>query len=209
MEIYPFDLLPASTERWRLTATAINGGVAVSAPPRLARTDGGGFWMCWMSDIALDSAAQLREARRLEAILDSGATEIEVPCFEHATRKAPAGVVQAMTVRLAAGLRATTLHVQHQDGFPFAGGERFSIRHPTKGLRLYTVARIDGTSAGAGGLNQTIQIRPPLRQAASANSAVEINKPGCKMRLANPDDFAGALDALHTSVANAIWAEVP
>ncbi len=209
MEVYPFDLLPPATERWRLTATAINGGVPVNAPPRVARTDGGGFWMCWMSDIALDDAAQIKEARRLEAILDGGATEIEVPCFEHATRKAPAEVEQAMTVRLGAGLRATTLHVQHQDGYPFEGGERFSIRHPGKGLRLYTVARIDGTLEGVGGLNQTIQIRPPLREGAGSNSAVEINNPGCKMRLANPDDFAGALDALHTSVANAIWVEVP
>lgn len=204
METYPFDLMPPETERWRLTGVTISGGIPTAGAPGLARTDGGGFWTCWMTNIDLYTREQLKAARALEARLDGGLTPIIVPQFEVPFSAIPEGVDWLFTSAFAAPAprRATTLSVQHGVGAPLEGGERFSVTHPTMGKRLYGVAEVVSTSA----LAQVIKIRPPLREAVTTE-ALDFNTPGCVMRLANPDDFLGAIDAQHSMPANAVWME--
>ncbi|MFZ4165177.1 hypothetical protein [Brevundimonas sp. NPDC058933] len=220
MDIYPFDLLPPATERWRLSSVALSGGVSPTRAPTLSRTDGGGFWMCWMNEIELITRPQIKAARALEASLDGGVTSIIVPAFDWVF--SPETVAHAdgspfedgslylsspvaATVTAPAALRATILQAMFVGGGPLEAGERFSIIHPTKGKRLYTIARIRDRVADT----YTLEIRPPLREAVLAGAEVDVSTPGCVMRLGNPDDFLGAIDALHESVANAIWVEAP
>lgn len=220
MDVYPFDLLPPASERWRLSSVSLNGGINPSRAPTLARTDGGGFWMCWMNEIELVTRAQIKAARALEAILDGGAAFIVVPAFDWAfspetvthadgTPFADGSLYQSSPVEAAvvvgAPLRATILQTLFLGGVPLEGGERFSITHPAKGKRLYTIARVRERL----GDSYTVEIRPPLREAVSAGTVIDVSTPGCVMRIANPDDFLGPLDALHESVANAIWVEAP
>lgn len=218
MDVYPFDLLPPGSERWRLTSIAISGGVRVASGPSLARTDGGGFWTCWMNEIELVTRAQIKAARALEAVLDGGVASIVVPAFEWAF--SPELVVHAdgapfddgssyQTSPVAsatidpAALRATTLRVSFEGGVPLEAGERFSIIHLTKGKRLYTVARVQDVELGG----YRIEIRPPLREAVGSGIGLDFSTPGCVMRLANPDEFLGAIDPYHESMANAVWVE--
>jgi hypothetical protein len=218
MDVYPFDALPPATERWLLDAVTIGGGLPASGPAALARTDGGGLWTCWMNDIALETRAQIKAARALEAILDAGATNIIVPAFEWAfspelvthSDSSPfsdgswysSSPVEAELTAIAA-LRATVLSASFAGGVPLEAGERFSIVHPTRNKRLYTVARV----LEADGDDYSIEIRPPLREAVTASTELDFSNPGCVMRLANPKEFLGAIDATLSSTANAVWVE--
>lgn len=218
MDAYPFDLLPPASERWRLTGVTLQGGVTISGAPTIARTDGGGFWTCWMNEIELVTRQQIKAARALEAVLDAGVTPIIVPAFEwvfspktvtHADgtpfsdgsyyQSSPVNAVIAAS----AALRATVLDVTFVGGIPLEAGERFSLNHLTKGKRLYTVGRVLESS----GPNLRIEVRPPLREATAAGTDMDFSTPGCVMRLGNPDEFLGAIDALHESSANAVWVE--
>lgn len=218
MDAYPFDLLPPGSERWRLTSVAISGGVRVASGPGLARTDGGGFWTCWMNEIELVTRAQIKAARALEAVLDGGVSSIVVPAFEWAfspelvthadgTPFADGSLYQTSSVASAttetAALRATSLRVSFVGGVPLEAGERFSIVHATKGKRLYTVARVQDVEPGG----YRIEVRPPLREAVASGVGLDFSTPGCVMRLANPDEFLGAIDPHHESMANAVWVE--
>ena len=203
-EVYPFDRLMPATERWLLRGRTIAGGVNLLGEGRLGRNDGGGIWTCWMTDIALDTPEQMRIARGLEARLQGGLTSIIVPaCDEGAGSPARSGGWQAdYAVATAAALRATELDVEFTVGRPLKDGWKFSIDHPTVGKRLYMISEVDAADGG----EQTIRFVPPLREAVT-DEALDFNDPGCLMRLANPDDFIGPLDALHESTANAVWVE--
>ena len=218
MDAYPFDLLPPGSERWRLTSVAISGGVRVSAGTGLARTDGGGFWTCWMNEIELVTRAQIKAARALEAVLDGGVAPIVVPAcvwafspelvvhadgasFVDGSLYQTSPVASAMAE--AAALRATVLLVSFDGGVPLEAGERFSIVHALKGKRLYTVARVQKVEPGG----YRIEIRPPLREAVGVGVDLDFSTPGCVMQLANPDEFLGAIDPHHESMANAVWVE--
>ncbi len=218
MDVYPFDLLPPGSERWRLTSIAVSGGVRVASGPGLARTDGGGFWMCWMNEIELVTRAQIKAARALEAVLDGGASTIIVPAFEWAfspelvthsdgTPFSDGSLYQTSAVSSqtleAAPLRATVIRVSFAGGVPLEAGERFSILHAAKGKRLYTVARV----LSVGSADYRVEIRPPLREAVPVGVDLDFSTPGCLMKLANPDEFLGAIDPYHESIANAVWVE--
>lgn len=203
-ETYPFDRLSPASERWLLRGRTIGGGVNLYGEARQARNDGGGIWVCWMNDIAVETPEQLRLARGLEARLDGGATEIIVPAFE-----GPVGVMPQdgawqgdYEIATAAALRATEIEVGITVGLPLGEGMKFSIVHPTMNKRLYVIAAASAVVAGV----QTLTIRPPLREAVT-DEAVDLNDLGCLMKLANADDFLGALDAQHESTANAVWVE--
>lgn len=204
MEVFDVNILTPTTERWRLAGTTISGGVPVAGAPNLSRTDGGGFWICEQTGIDLYYPAQLREARRVIAAMDGGVVPAIVFCFAGATKPGPG--THSYFVDTAAPLRATTIKVKNYGNLAtqmLTGGEDFSLNHPTKGFRLYRVSKVVSTV----GAIQTIEIRPPLREAVATNLSAEFDFPACVMRLSNPDDVLGAIDGLHNSVANPVWVE--
>lgn len=215
-DVWPYDLLTPRAERARLQGVAMTGGQSVGGIVRSSRMDGGGLWVI-EQEFLFHSRAQIKTARAIEAGLDGGSGEIVVRVFE--TPFGPSGasastvpfsddstfsdgtefasVPTGATLTAAAGLRATTLSITMISG-PLEGGERFSIDHAAKGRRLYTVARVDGGD---------ITIRPPLREACASGTELDFARPGCTVRLSNPDDFLGALDLTKHVVATAIWVE--
>lgn len=215
-DVWPYDLLTPRAERARLQGVAITGGQSVGGIVRSARMDGGGLWVIEQEFFA-HSRAQIKALRAIEAGLDGGTGEIVVRVFE--TPFAPVGadastvpfsddssfsdgtefasVPVGATLTASAALRATTLSLTMIVG-ALEGGERFSIDHATKGKRLYTVSRIDGDD---------ITIRPPLREAVASGTELDFKTPGCVCRLANPDDFIGALDLNKNLIAVPVWVE--
>ncbi|ADL00703.1 hypothetical protein [Brevundimonas subvibrioides] len=204
MEVFNPYLFVPTKERWRIAGSTIGGGVPVAGAPGLARTDGGGFWVCEQTEIDLYETEQLKEARRLMAALDGGSRPAIVFAFTGATKPGPGS--HSYFTDAPAALRATTLVLKNYGNVTtqnLKGGEDFSMFHPGKGYRLYRVASIVSAVGGV----QTVTIRPPLREAVLTNVSAQFDTPACQMRLANPDDFLDAIDGLHTSVANPVWVE--
>jgi hypothetical protein len=215
-DVWPYNLLTPRAERARLQGVAITGGQSVGGIVRSARMDGGGLWVI-EQEFFFHSRAQIKTARAIEAGLDGGTGEIIVRVFE--TPFAPGGsdastvpfsddstfsdgsefghVPVGATLTAAAALRATTLSLTMIVG-ALEGGERFSITHPTKGRRLYTISRVSGND---------ITIRPPLREAVTVGTELDFTQPSVVCRLANPDDFLGALDLNNNLIATAVWVE--
>lgn len=205
MDTWPRHLFPPVEERWRLMQVALSGPTAVAGVNRFARTDGGGVWVCEMTGIWLRTTAQIKAARALEALLDGGATSIIVPMCETAFAPYPNGYSAHLvphsdgtpfsddtlyqgglidvTLAEAAALRATSLSVNLTASADLTGGERFSINHPGKSHRPYTVGKV----------GDTLTIRPPLREATAADTELNFDSPRCVMRLANAEEFFGAI----------------
>lgn len=89
------------------------------------------------------------------------------------------------TIDIAAGageLRGTALNIALNYAGQLVGGESFSIQHPTMDWRVYEIATVSMSSAVDG----VITFNPPLREAVANGTALEFDRPRCKMRLANP-----------------------
>lgn len=216
MDQWPWEMLPPRSDRWLLQGVAINGGVTVGGVSRLARTDGGGLWVGEQSFL-FHTPRQIKAARALEGILDGGVSNIVVWSFEEPF--APEGsessltghsdgssfadgslyvtVPIAATVSASASLRSTVLSVALTTG-ELEGGEQFSIVHPVRGWRRYRVVRVHGDQ---------VTIRPPLREAVSVGTVLRFDRVGCVCRLANPQEFLGALGVDGLVDATARWVE--
>lgn len=216
MDFWPSDLLSPDTENWRLQGVSISGGFTVGGATRMMRTDGGGLWIGEQTFL-FNTRDQIKAARAIEASLDGGVGQIvawsfevpfapgivTVPSVPHSDGtpfgdgSEYASVPHGAVTTASAALRATSLSITMISGV-IQGGERFSIVHPTKGWRRYTIARVDG---------DTITIRPPLREAIDSGTEMNFIQVGCVCRLANPDEFMGALDGNHMIAATARWVE--
>lgn len=210
MDYWPRSLFPAREVRWTLVNRTVSGGLPVLGPAKVAGSMGAGLWTCEMSGIWLHSAGQLKAARALDMILDGGLTPIVVGSCElnltpwaRPTEPVPhsdaapfsdqsfyAGAAPVATASAPAPLRATSLQVSLPSGAQLTGGEAFSIKHPSKAERRYQVARVNGN---------TITFRPELREAVQVGEELHFYNPGCKMRLANSDDFLSAITSGRTA----------
>lgn len=216
MDHWPWDLLTPRQERWRLQGVALNGGVNVGGNTTVARTDGGGIWVGEQSFL-LTTRDQIKAARAIEANLDGGVGQIVAWSFERpfapgelTAADVPhsdgspfgdgslyASVPAGATVTTDCPLRATIIPLTMLSGV-LQGGEHFSIIHPVHGWRKYRVNRVgDGTA----------EIRPPLREAVTAGASLYFIRVGLACRLANPDEFFGALDPSRIVEITARWVE--
>ncbi|RZJ06103.1 MAG: hypothetical protein EON89_00865 [Brevundimonas sp.] len=216
MDEWPQTLVPIR-ENWTLQGVTISGGNPKAGPPQVTRTDGGGFWV-GEQHFVLTEVSEVKLARAVEAILDGGLTPMVA--WSHEDPFAPEGIAPGLTTHsdgtpfsdgalytgggtgavtaLAAPLRATTLTVDVVAG-ALEGGERFSIVHPNKGRRRYSVKRVFG--------NEVI-IRPPLREAVEAGAELDFLRVGCVAKLSNPEVF-GDLDPSGVVEMTVRWIEVP
>ena len=216
MDYWPWDLLTPSSENWRLQGVTISGGFTVSGGTRMMRTDGGGLWVGEQTFL-LHDRERIKAARAIEASLDGGVGQIVAWSFEDpfaplglALGSVPhsdgtpfgdgseyASVPHGAVTTASATLRATSLSITMISGV-IQGGERFSIVHPVKGWRRYTISRVEGG---------VITIRPPLREAIGIGTELNFLRVGCVCRLANPDEFMGALGTDRIIDATARWVE--
>lgn len=196
-------LLTPRMQRWRLAGVTIGGGISVGGISPLVRTDGGGLWVCEQNILVHGRAAML-EMQAFEAAMDAGAELVEVPRYVGQFGPIPPGVDWPVTITAgSAAKRATTLTLDVSAAAPLQGGNPFSIDHPTSGRRKYVVKGVSPASGGA----QLVTIRPPLREAISADTPLDLLKPSCTMRLTNPADFSGAMGLERTVECNPVWVE--
>jgi hypothetical protein len=194
--------------------STVSGGVALSGDEDLIVTDGGGRWYADLPDIALHRREKIMAWRAFKSLLGGGPGPFVFPICDarHQPTKGRTLVPHSdgtsfsddtlysqgdceAALSADAALRATTITIEMALGKPLVGGERFSIDHPTKRHRAYQIGRIlEQTDSSA-----TFQFHPPLREAASAGTAIDFNCPRFVAHidgrmtapLANPR-FAGA-----------------
>lgn len=201
---WPICLFPPKPVRWRLQGVALSGGVSTGGTASMARTDGGGLWVCEMSGVWLRTREQLKEARAIEARLDGGVTKLIVPDRDFHLGPRPPGVNWPISATAtAAALRATEITIDFEHGAPATGGEHFSIDHPTHGRRMYRISEVVERLS----TTQTVKIRPPLREAISDSTLIDFDRPSCTMRLSNPDDFFGAIESGRTAQLSPVFME--
>lgn len=143
---------------WRAVRQVCDGGVNLMLVPRndaLVRP--------WPAGVAPDDGIGFPHSD--ESLFDDGS-----------------GYYQPMIdiVSGAGALRATSMTIAINQAGDLQGGESFSIDHATIGRRLYEISTVVYSSAAAA----TIGFRPPLREAVTAGTAMDFDRPGCMMRLA-------------------------
>ncbi len=227
---FPKVLCRERTLEWTLGAKTISSGqTGLDALP-LARTDGGGLWSAALSSVALTTADLVRCWRALDMLADAGAQPIVMPNIDrvfapwpivngkplrsygdvHHSDTSPfsdgSGYYQpviAAKLTTAAALRATTLTIAISYGSALRGGEHFSIEGPIYSFRMYRVR----TAVYNGDGTATITIRPPLREAATANTVLDFDRPKCVMRLAQSDAMRLGLELRRYGTPNAAFVE--
>lgn len=185
-----FDFQDQDVKREGLTTS---GGTSLSGYEDVIRTDGGGFLSVEFLNGETWERQDTLAWRALTDAMDGGAVAVVVHFCDRLHQ--PVGDVlrvphsdgtpfsddslyrsagaEASTIA-AAALRATSLRMRITSELPLLGGELFTIVHPTWGERAYRVIAIDG---------DTIQFRPPLREAVDAGTPLDFDDPRCRMRL--------------------------
>lgn len=201
MKVFPTCLFAPNDVQVDFERRTISGGEAISGEEDLIATDGGGRVFAEFADPYLDDPKVAKAWRAIDAYLDGGAVPIIVPFCDgrHQPTLGPVNTVHSDgtpfsdeseyvqgdaygQVAADAALRATTLQLSDLI-LPEAlvGGEWLSIDHPTMRWRAYRIAEVVAFDAGTA----TVKIRPPLREAVTAGTAVDFAEPRCVMRVEN------------------------
>jgi len=181
-DVFPFATFPVAALRWQLLGATISGGPTLSGPGQVARFDGGGWWGCELSGGLIRTQEERRAWHAWLLSLEDGLGLVELPYLEETP---PTG-----TARLsgAHALRATTVAIERQSGWsgPLSPGMAFEIDNSSQYKRLHMIKRVVSTLGSV----DTVEVRPPLRQAAADDKALNFTTPKCLMRLDDPNGDA-------------------
>lgn len=195
-----FDFQDQDIKREGMTTS---GGRSLSGFEDVIRTDGGGFLTAEYSNGETWERQDTLAWRAITDAMDGGAVAVVVhfcdrlhqPVLDAASvphsDQTPfsddslyRGAGASGSVTASAGLRATALRMSFSGQREIIGGEWFTIVHSTWGERAYRVIAIEG---------DTIQFRPPLREAVEVGAPLDFDDPRCRMRLsgapANPTNM--------------------
>lgn len=236
---FPRALLREQSHSWNLAGSAISGGTTVASVSTLVRSDGGGFWTCTMSNVSLSGRNGIPDRnkdrqrkstllwRAVQQICDGGVNPIVVPRNDALFVPWPDGVARNagdniphgddalfsddggyyqstidVIVSADAALRATSLSIEINNAGELVGGEAFSINHENAGWRMYVIRTISDDGG-------TITVNPPLREAVTAGTALEFDRPRCTMRLVQPSSMNLTVQPWTFNTANADFIEAP
>jgi hypothetical protein len=216
--VFPRALLRERSHSWNLVAVAASAGSGI-LPSSVVRSDGGGFWQCSMKDISLSGMKGMnlrgRDRQKVSTLLwrsiqqlcDGGVNPIVVPRNDALFRPMPAGEKDKYTphndgsgfsdgssyyqptIWIEAGsnasLRATTMYMRLKHSADLQGGEAFSIEHPNAGWRMYSIATVAMEEDDLA----LVTFMPPLREAITAGTYLEFDRPRCTLRLRDPNSM--------------------
>ena len=201
---YPIDLFDCEKMDWQVVGGAVEGArsLAADTPDRLP-LGRGGLWKCEMSSVFLETPEEYSAWRAIRASLRNGVGRIVVPMlrrpwFAQPGPSAPVphsddstfddgsgymGLAIAAELVAHAAHAATTIRAKVAGAEPFIGAEPFTIVHPNARERLYEVSGITEATPIDGGFVYSLEINPPLREAAVAGTVIDFDTPRCAMRL--------------------------
>lgn len=203
MLTFPTVLFAPNGLKASLIGGTVSGGQALSGISQFAMTSGGPMWSFTFGDALLLTKEKLNTWEAIAAATDNGATPFVVPVAQRRrqpflTSKLPDGVsdsdastfsdgalwtMSEITASIvgSAALRATRLNISITGGVPLIGGELFTAWGLTKGQRMHIITRVIAQDLEAN--TATIDIRPPLREALSADTPLDFDNPRCVMRV--------------------------
>lgn len=204
LDSFPTCLFAFASREIMVVQNVISGGVSLAGDETMVATDGGGRWRADYQNAPLNRRDKVLAWRAARANMEGGLRPIifsicdarhqplagkskgvphsdGTPFDDTTLYEGAGGNSVALTD---APLRATSIFIDATLlEAPLVGGERFSIDHPTWRHRLYEVKKVDGSR---------VEFRPPLREAVTAGTDIELRDPKCVMRLAA--DMAAPLD---------------
>lgn len=164
-----------------------SGGTSLSGYEDVIRTDGGGFVVAEFTNGTTRARQDTLAIRAALDAMDGGAVAVVVHFCDRLHQPIGDQVSStlgghdfygssgaAASTLAPAALRATSLRMTIVSELPLLAGELFTIVHTNWGERAYRVVGIDG---------DTIQFRPPLREAIAAGTYLDFDDPRCRMRL--------------------------
>lgn len=223
---WPSLLARAPNIAWRqrgVTRTSPVGMDGTFQPRR--RVDGGGRWACTLSGTWLYKRELIKLARAIEVAANGGLTTFTLRTCEtgfapYLDGAGPSTVPHSDGSPFSDGSeyfqsgisaqahfpiakRATTMFIYTDEAAPLKGGEAFSIIHPTMGERRYHVGLVYPLVFKV----QEITIWPPMREAVTAGTELNMHSPGNAMYLANSEEFLEDINMGRFSRANALFEE--
>jgi len=204
LDVFPTCKFAFASREVRVVQNTISGGTSLAGDETLIASDGGGRWVAEYGNAPLNRRDKVLAWRAFRAIMEGGIVPFVFPICD--VRHQPISSKRSFVLHsdqtpfsddagydgsggnsvtaTAAPVRATSISINmNLLEKPIIGGERFSIDHPTMRHRLYEIKRISG---------ETIEFRPPLREAVDAGTAIEFRDPKCVMRLTS--DMNAPLD---------------
>lgn len=213
---FPRLLLREKSHSWNPRGIVATAGQTADNVSTIIRSDGGGFWVCTMSDVSLGGrgagAGHARQKtatllwRAVRQLCDGGVNPIVVPRNDALFRPWPTGLAQG------------ELSLPHGDGALFDDGSGYyqpvidvtcaaaSLRAVFLNLTLLQCGPLQGgesfsilhdtagwrlyeisTVVYSDPTHATVTFRPPLREDVTAGTVVEFDRPRCTMRLATPN----------------------
>lgn len=223
MKVFPTRLFYFQGHAAGLERRTVSGGTSLSGEEDVIATDGGGRVTVQFSEADLDEPEAAVAWRALDVLTEDGAEPIIVPLGDARHQmmgdvttpmgglpwweEADFAPLEPLSVLTAASdLRATTIAATVSDlPGPVRPGLWLSIDHPTWRHRAYRVREVlsdDGATA-------TLTIRPPLREATPAGTAVEWVDPKCTCRVADGMPSPTTLGYAEGSVSFVEWPGAP
>lgn len=195
----PEKLLIEADHDWNIVGNTMGAGQSSVASVDV-RSDGGGFWVASLNNIQFLDASYTLLWRAIRQIANGGVTPLIVRRNETLFAPFPLGEAEGESIphsddslfsdgagyyqttidvvaAESAALRATSLAITRNYCAELQGGEVFSILHPTFDWRMYEIATVD---------DDVITFNPPLREAVTAGTQLEFDRPRCTMKLLNP-----------------------
>lgn len=212
--------LPARL-RWRIADNRIEGPGGLGTPPERITTDGGGWWVAELGDMAALTPAEHRALRafasrmRRRGVIDVPFLEqaplgglVTVPFSDGATFSDGApwvgGAVTAM-LETAAALRDDEALIRITHGptlHPM--GDVFSLdRGPLLGSELHVIEEATQEDANL----WRVVFGTPLRQDWPAGAGVNFNDPHCAMRIADTAPLWGEFTRGWNTRSSAVFEE--
>ena len=198
--VFPTQIFNPRSIKISVLGRTIQSPPSISGVGQIVRTDGGGYRVCQMSGIVLNTNDKLRAWNAWEGVMQGGVTKITVPIATQ--RLAPRGLRGGTIARYgslhkssadpyfpeaiaygsplvvaemvsSAAHRATTVTIVVTRGGRVRGGETFSINHSTAGNHPYKIARVISRDEQ----EATVLLDMPLRQSVTAGQDINFDWP--------------------------------
>lgn len=195
---FPAILVPAQ-QAWNPRGSSRTGGQSIEGDEMIvasptARWRASATYPCKTRDTVLAMQMVIGYGR--------AQTWLVGPCVGAFAPRTAAGIVPAFTLAADAPLNATSLTLSRADAAVLTPGMTFSL-----GNRLHRIVALPNGDTGSGTV--TVAIRPSLRAAYPAGTAVEFERPVGIMRFASDDTAEMTMALARFSDVQVDWIEAP
>ncbi len=181
MYSFSYDVFPPGTFQPWLANTRVSAGTTLNGVGQDADWSGGGFWSLEMTGFSVRTEEQHLEWLGLCTEVGDGFTTLIVPANIGPFYPDGGGDPAAMSFHADAdaNLSATSIDIKIVTGGPIKRGHRFGLEHALAGPRSYSIRSVEDLGNGV----CRCKFKPPLREAALANAAIDFFNPRIVMKV--------------------------